>query len=112
MPEQGLYIRFVAAEAFKKHHWRRATAFLQDVMQKVPAGVSIEYAFFFKSAKGIGRQNFRPFVTVVAGGVPTGKDMRKTVGKAVKFGGCNERYFITHRIQNSLNINAFISSFV
>ena len=99
MPQQRINPGFPAPEGLEQIRRVRRTAFLQDVVQKSLTALRIEHAFLFEQGKGIRRQYLGPFITVVAGGITSGEDMRETVREPIKRRRLDDRHLIPNLLK-------------
>ena len=107
MSEQGVNGRFTATEFDKQVHRILTAALFKNIGQKSFTGFLVKNAFFFKQGKSVTGQDFRPFVAVITRRITAGKNMRKTMGKAVEFGRLNNGNLGSDLLQNFIDAAAF-----
>jgi hypothetical protein len=89
--QEGIHLRFAAAEGLEGFERRAAAADGEDLVPEALAGLGVEHAALGAAAlleggEGVGGQHLGPLVAVVAGRVAAGEDVAEAVGEAVPFG--------------------------
>ena len=88
--QQRIHARFAATEGDKARHAGAAAAGREDFVAEAGTGRRVEDTFFFKSREAVRREDFRPFVAVIARRIAAREDMAELHREAVcRIGGGN-----------------------
>ena len=95
--QQCVYARFASAEGFEGFRRAAGAADGEDFLPEAFA-CGGDVVAFFKGGVGVGAEDFRPCVAVIACGVAAGEDVAEAVGEAVVFGRLDDGDFFAHAV--------------
>src|SRR5262249_46302851 len=104
--EQRTYIRPPATKLDESLERIAAAATAQDGVEETLRGRPIEHAVLLEGRERIRRQDFRPLVAVVAGGIAAREDVSEAVWKAVPFRHRHHRHLCPYLAQGVENAAA------